>query len=78
MTQLARIRRDYIKPGDVVRSSHGYDLLITEVWDGATNRAEDRTVCLTGHLHANPARPLRCERYPANSLIEVISFAAKP
>jgi hypothetical protein len=64
-------RRDQVRPGDVVRSSHGYDLLITQVDDSATNRTDDRHVGFVGHLHANPANDTRTERYSASGLVTV-------
>jgi len=69
------IRRDFIKPGDVIRSSHGYDLLITEVDDSAPVRTDERHVGFTGHLHADVTAPTRTERYPAGSLVQVVRFA---
>lgn len=69
--ETTRIRRDTVRPGMVVKSSHGYRLLVTEVWDGAEVRTDDRHVQITGHLHADPANVTRSERYPAGSLIEV-------
>lgn len=69
---MTEIRRDHVKPGMVVKSSHGYRLLVTEVWDAAETRTDDRHVQITGHLHADPQAPIRRERYPAGSLIDVI------
>jgi hypothetical protein len=65
------LRRDQIEPGMVVRSSHGYYLLVTEVLDTAEVRTDERHVQITGHLHGHPGAELRNERYPAGSLIEV-------
>lgn len=64
-------RREFVRPGDIVRSSHGYRLLITEVLDNAVDRSEDRHVEIRGHLHANPDAVIRNEIYPAKSLIPV-------
>jgi hypothetical protein len=64
-------RRDEVHPGDVIRSSHGYRLLITEVDDSAEDRTDERHIGFTGHLHADETRPLRTERYPAGSMVEV-------
>lgn len=66
------IRRDAVKPGMIVRSSHGYDLLVTHVDDSAPSRADDRHVGIVGHLHGNPYLPVRTERYPASSKIRVL------
>lgn len=72
--ELPRLRRDFVKPGDIVRSSHGYDLLITEVDDSASVRSDDRHVGFTGWLHAQPGGHIRTERYPAASLIEIVAY----
>lgn len=65
------VRRDEVKPGMIVHSSHGYRLLITKVRDDAKVRTDDRHVELVGHLHANPECALRNEIYPAGSTIPV-------
>lgn len=70
-TTTIKIRRDEVRPGDVLHSSHGYRLLVTEVRDTAINRVDDRHVEIVGHLHADPQGDLRNERYPAGSLVEV-------
>jgi hypothetical protein len=65
------VRRDRVRPGVVVQSSHGYRLLITEVRDTAQLRTDDRTVELRGHLHVDLANTVTNERYPAGSTIPV-------
>jgi hypothetical protein len=65
------IRRDAVQPGMIVHSSHGYKLLVTEVWDGAVNRTDERHVAIKGHIHADPMREILSERYPAGSTIAV-------
>jgi hypothetical protein len=64
-------RRDEVRIGDVIRSSHGYRLLITRVWDGAENRTDERHVELGGRLHVAPEGIYRNERYPAKGLVTV-------
>ena len=73
-------RRDELKPGDVFPSSHGYDLLVTEVQDTAPVRTDERHVGIRGHLHGHPDNPIRTERYEAGSTVLVYSleeYAAK-
>lgn len=65
------IRRDQVRPGMIVHSSHGYRLLVSLVRDNAKNRTDARHVEIVGHLHANPERATRNEIYPAGSTIEV-------
>jgi hypothetical protein len=76
-TEYPRVRRDQIRVGDIIASSHGYNVLVTEVWDGAANRADDRTVAITGYLHANPELPQRVERYPACSTVQRVRRACE-
>lgn len=73
---VAMVRRDTVRVGDVVRSSHGYLLLITAIDDSATVRSDERVIGFAGHLHADPERGIRTERYPAAGLIELVSTAA--
>jgi hypothetical protein len=65
------VRREEVKPGMVVHSSHGYRLLVTQVIDAAVQRIPERHVEIKGHLHGDPACEIRNERYPAHSLIDV-------
>lgn len=69
--ETTRMRRDAIRPGMVIRSSHGYRLLVSAVDDSAPSRVDARHVGITGFLHANPRNATCSERYPASSLIEV-------
>lgn len=64
---LRRMRRDALVEGDMVRSSHGYDLLLTEV-----SRPGTKTVYLRGHLHLDPTAPERSEIYDASVLIDYL------
>lgn len=64
-------RRDELQPGDVFKSSHGYDVLVTEIQDDAEIRSDDRHVGIVGHLHGDSSCPIRTERYPAGSTVEV-------
>ena len=70
-TKIRTKRRDEVRPGDIIHSSHGYRLLITEVDDSAVVRTDDRHVGFKGWLHAREGGHIRTERYPAGSLIEV-------
>lgn len=65
------VRREQVVAGMVVHSSHGYRLLVTQVDDSALRRHADRHIRITGHLHADPKRELRHERYPASSFVLV-------
>jgi hypothetical protein len=70
-TPTVPTRRDKVHPGQIIQSSHGYRLLITDVIDTAVNRTDDRHVELRGHLHGQLGTAIRNERYPAGSLIPV-------
>lgn len=71
------VRRDQVYPGDVVQSSHGYRLLITEV-QLPKSREDGAHVGFTGHLHGDPGAPTTTERYPRGSLIPLLRAGATP
>lgn len=61
-------RRGDLLPGDVVQSSHGYTLALTNV----------RRNYLEGHIHAAGSGVIRSECYDDDSLIPVVQFTARP
>jgi hypothetical protein len=65
------LRRDEVKPGMVIHSSHGYRLLIEKVEDTAKTRTDERIVGFVGRLHGDPEGLYRCERYSAGSRVPV-------
>lgn len=64
-------RRDELQVGDTYKSSAGYDLLVIEIQDNAENRTDARYIGILGRLHGKVDGPIRAERYPASSTVEV-------
>lgn len=77
-TNTVELRRDMVRPGMVIQSSHGYRLRVTEMLDTAEVRTDDRHVQISGILHnqdvsqlPDPRIACRGERYPAGSKVTV-------
>lgn len=66
---LQTIRHDEVRVGDLVRSSHGYDLHVTRVLLCGSD-----TVQLDGELHG-PGGAKRTQRYSRATPIEVVKRA---
>lgn len=62
------VRRDEVREGDVLYSSHGYNLVITNVRTGGT---EGQTTELVGDLH-EAGGPSRNEIYPSDGYVPVV------
>ncbi len=61
-----RVRRDEVQIGDILMSSHGYDLLICTV---RTSKHPQGTTELVGYLHCNEGGPTRNEIYDRGSQV---------
>lgn len=60
------IRYADLRKGDIIHSTHGYRLLITEVNDPAkATRDPNRHVEIKGHMHADPLLDIVTERHSA-------------
>jgi hypothetical protein len=72
------VPRTMLRPGDIVQSSGGYRLLLTEVriTRHPITLEFNRSVYIAGHVHAQPENQLRSEIF--DGPIPVLSFAGEP
>lgn len=72
--QTVRRRRDEVRAGDVIQSSHGYRLLVSTVRNLAQAECENPSIYIGGYLHgvaSDDPRMFRSEVYPANVSVAV-------